>query len=477
MTLLKDLLANLRAGARLAFLRPVRRRDFRVTTDQILILLALSVLLSAAGEYLRAEPGATLSGNGVLYYGSYLLAGVLSLLLLARVFGRVVLLAPLLVVLAAAGLWLSLVTLAGLAALDQWQVPLDGTAMDLWTGIALLVAIALVLIWMIVLTTRTLGLIFQLSLGKAVGATLCYGALFMGLIMALPKAPLWVGPAPPEVVAGEDHGESFDWSPYQALDQERITYRQGELLAQTAGALSPERPGLADLYFIGFGGHAYQDVFMKEVMSVRALFDQRFDTEGRSLALINNTKTVDFLPLANQHNLSAALDAVAGQMNPEEDVLFLFLTSHGSEDHFLSTDFWPFGHNSLSAERLDAMLDAAGIKWRVLIVSACFSGGFVEPLKDPHSLIVTASRADRNSFGCGHLNDFTYFGKAYFDEQLRRQTSFVAAYHDAVEAIAARELGDDLTPSEPQMYVGQAVAGKLLELDERLAAQAEVHTE
>ena len=216
---------------------------------------------------------------------------------------------------------------------------------------------------------------------------------------------------------------------------------------------------------------------MKEVLSVRALFDTRFDTQGRSVALINNLKTVDFLPLANQHNLAEALKAVAGRMNTEEDVLFLFLTSHGSEDHRLSTDFWPFGLNDLSAERLDGMLDASGIKWRVVVVSACYSGGFIEPLQDEHSLILTASRADRNSFGCAHLNDFTYFGQAYFDEQLRRQTSFVAAFHDAAEAIAAREQDEGLTPSEPQIFLGQAMAGKLAELESRLERLAEVHTE
>ena len=268
-----------------------------------------------------------------------------------------------------------------------------------------------------------------------------------------------------------------DWSAYQALDQERVYYRQQGLMDQTVGALAAERSAVADLYLVGYGGHAYQDVFMKEVLSVRALFDRRFDTQGRSVALVNNLKTVDFLPLANQHNLAEALGAVAERMNTEEDVLFLFLTSHGSEDHRLSTDFWPFGLNDLSAERLDALLDASGIKWRIVVVSACYSGGFIAPLQDDNSLILTASRADRNSFGCGHLNDFTYFGQAYFDQQLRRQTSFVDAFHDAVDAIAARELDEDLTSSEPQIFVGRAMAGKLIELESRLAPLAEVHTE
>ena len=285
----------------------------------------------------------------------------------------------------------------------------------------------------------------------------------------------------PEVEATEDVpqavDESFDWSPYQALDLERIYYGQRNLMAVATSALEAERPGLADLYFIGYGGHAYQDVFMKEVLSVRALFDGRFDTRGRSLALVNNLRTVEFLPLANQHNLAAALEAVAARMNSEEDVLFLFLTSHGSEDHRLSNAFWPLGLDDLPAERLDALLDASGIKWRIVVVSACYSGGFIEPLQDAHSLILTAARADRNSFGCDHLNDFTYFGQAYFDEELRRQTDFVAAFHDAAASITAREEAEGLISSEPQIFIGAAMAAKLTELETRLAPLAEATSE
>ena len=65
------------------------------------------------------------------------------------------------------------------------------------------------------------------------------------------------------------------------------------------------------------------------------------------------------------------------------------------------------------------MLDDAGIRNRVIVVSSCYSGTFVDALRDDDTLVMTASAKDRNSFGCSNEADFTYFGKAYFDEALR----------------------------------------------------------
>ena len=145
------------------------------------------------------------------------------------------------------------------------------------------------------------------------------------------------------------------------------------------------------------------------------------------------------------------------RMSPEEDVLFLFLTSHGDKGGRFSLSFWPLRLNDLTAADLKAMLDDAGIRHRVIVVSACYSGGFIDALRDDDSLILTASAADRNSFGCGNEAEFTYFGKAYFDEALRTTDSFSEAFDRALPLIAEREKKDDYKPSEPQRYVGARI--------------------
>ena len=107
------------------------------------------------------------------------------------------------------------------------------------------------------------------------------------------------------------------------------------------------------------------------------------------------------------------------------------------------------------------MLQEARIKYKVVIVSACYSGGYIAPLKDPYTMVITSSRADRTSFGCDNKSEFTYFGEAFFQEALNRTTSLVEAFEIAKRAIAERERAGGLTPSEPQIHVGDAIREKL----------------
>jgi hypothetical protein len=155
-------------------------------------------------------------------------------------------------------------------------------------------------------------------------------------------------------------------------------------------------------------------------------------------------------------------------MDRDEDVLVLFLTSHGSESHRFSLELWPLRFKELDPAALRALLDASGIRNRVVIVSACYSGGFIAPLKDEHTAVITASAADRNSFGCSNEAQWTYFGKAYFDEALRGTYSFTQAFENAKPVIAARERADGYDPSDPQMAVGGAIAGTLEALERQL---------
>jgi hypothetical protein len=253
----------------------------------------------------------------------------------------------------------------------------------------------------------------------------------------------------------------------QGVNVEQVYYAQYRLIAKATRGLAPQRPGVADLYFIGFAGDATQDVFLREIRSVRGLFDERFDTRGRAVTLVNNPATVATEPLASTHNLLAALAQVSARMDPEEDVLFLYLTTHGTPG-VLAVEFPPLQLNSLTVWNLKKMLDDAGIKWRVIVISACYSGSFIRPLQTETSLIVTASRADRVSFGCSHENDFTYFGRAYFNEALRRTYSFVDAHADASKRVGQWESTEELKPSLPQIHVGAAIRPKLAEIEARL---------
>ena len=244
------------------------------------------------------------------------------------------------------------------------------------------------------------------------------------------------------------------------LDAEAILHSQHNMLRKHLAALEAPHDDRPALFFLGMAPYSAQDVFKREVASVKSLFETRFGTAGRSLVLVNHRETVGDLPLASMSNLDEALQHIGGLMRRDRDVLVLFLTTHGSPGT-LSVSFPSFPFNDIAPERLRAALDKAGIDNRVLVISACHAGSFIPALQTETSLLVTAARSDRTSFGCSNENEWTYFGDAYFNHALRNGTSFVDAFATAADLIAAWEKRDGLTPSEPQIFVGANIQAKL----------------
>jgi hypothetical protein len=194
---------------------------------------------------------------------------------------------------------------------------------------------------------------------------------------------------------------------------------------------------------------------------VRQEFDERFGSAGHSIALVSSQDALEEFPIASATNLSRALARVGERMNADEDTLFLFLSAHGYRDHRLSAVQPPLELAPLTPTALARMLQDAGIKWRVIVVSACYSGGFIEPLRDDNTIVITASSAERSSFGCEAGRDFTYFGEAYFRDALSRTRSFTQAFELAKAGVTEREAKEKLEPSLPQMWVGRAIGERL----------------
>src|SRR6266516_2107610 len=252
---------------------------------------------------------------------------------------------------------------------------------------------------------------------------------------------------------------------------EDVLIKQPQLLYEALTELEDERPGITDLYFVGFAPYAAEDVFRKDIEVAHDLFDDRFDTDGRSVVLINNPRTMLDVPFATVSNLRATLSEIGDLINPDEDVVMVYLTSHGTRDHKLSIEFPPLQLDGLAPATLKQLLDDAHIKWRIIVVSACYSGGFIEPLKNDYTLIMTASAADRTSFGCGSESEATYFGDALFQHALRFEDSFVKAFEQAKQRIAERERTEKRESSNPQIFVGDKMAAKLPRLEAELRAR------
>ena len=323
------------------------------------------------------------------------------------------------------------------------------------------------LCWHLAIVLRVVLMLFSVTIWKSILIMSVYIIFNLAPWLALPNQPLWIASYSPD-----DMKEARDRI---HIDLEALFYNQPGLLEQRLGMLLPQRPGIIDLYFLGVAGYSNEDVFMNEAMLAKKLFDERFGTKGRSVLLVNNQQTFADLPMANNHNLVSVLKRIGQAMDVEEDVLFLFLTSHGEEDKGLSIRIGRNSFNKISPSSLASALDRSGIKWRIIVVSACYSGAFIGPLKNPWTLVITASRHDRNSFGCGHDGDFTYFGQAYFGEALHDNYSFTNAFEVARSRIEAREGEESLTPSLPQMAAGDEIKKVLAVLGEQWRKQDETY--
>jgi hypothetical protein len=242
-----------------------------------------------------------------------------------------------------------------------------------------------------------------------------------------------------------------------------VRERDRLLLEDTLAKLAPQRPNAPDLYVVGFAGDSEEDVFRNEVRYLETLMAQRFGARDRVVALINHRDSLmkQPRPLATLQNLRTTLAAIGKRMDADQDVLLLFMTMHGTPGHELLLQMAPGYVDMIDPQELREALDDAGIRNRVVVISACFSGGFVPALENDDTLILTAARKNRPSFGCGSESNVTYFGRAWLVEGLNETTDFVAAFEGARERITTREKAQDFKPSFPQIDIGKNIQSRL----------------
>ncbi|SDD18048.1 Peptidase C13 family protein [Variovorax sp. CF079] len=257
--------------------------------------------------------------------------------------------------------------------------------------------------------------------------------------------------------------------PRLQLTQETFEEQQAVWQRAVAG-LAPRPDGESHVYGLVFAPYASEDVFLRESAMVATLLEERFDAKGRVLRLVNHATTTQELPWATPLNLRRAVEALAARMDRERDVLVLYMTSHGARDFKLAATHWPLTVPWLTPQEVREALDAAGIRHRVIAISACYSGGWIEPLATEDSLIMTAADAEHTSYGCGRLSELTFFGRAVFNEELRKSHSFEAAFAAGVPVIRQREIdaGKDDGFSNPQIQVGEGIRPVLERLAKRL---------
>lgn len=129
-----------------------------------------------------------------------------------------------------------------------------------------------------------------------------------------------------------------------------------------------------------------------------------------------------------------------------------YLTSHGAPEGAVLDE------NILPPQLLAAVIDdACPSRPSIVVISACFSGVFVQPLQRGDRMILTAARPDRTSFGCSEDDKYPYFDDCFLSSAPTAHD--FAALGRAVQAcVAQRERDTGAKPaSEPQLWIGPSL--------------------
>jgi hypothetical protein len=239
-------------------------------------------------------------------------------------------------------------------------------------------------------------------------------------------------------------------------------------------ALQPQRRGTIDVYVISVALDS-DPVFAREAREAGKVLSRRYAAEGRTITLAGPDGRSAGLPKGSLTSLTVALARVAEVMDPAEDVLVLYTTSHGAPEG-LAYHEGDIGYGLLAPSRLGVVMGELGIKRRVLMLSACFTGVFVPFMAGPDTAIVTAASSDRTSFGCQAENDWTFFGDALINNALRKPQSFTSAVDEARRSISTWENQSALQPSLPQVVIGERAKVWLAALEARIPPGASTPT-
>ena len=162
-------------------------------------------------------------------------------------------------------------------------------------------------------------------------------------------------------------------------------------------ALEPGRPGIADLYLVAAGLYAREDVFMKEVkMHRERCFASDSTRTGAPSSSSTIPKTIDAYPAGEPDQPCVPrLRRVGELMNTgRRRAGALPVVPRIGEPRARRRLLAACALDPIDPPALKSALDEAGIRWKIVVVSACYSGGFVEPLKDELTMVITASSAD-----------------------------------------------------------------------------------
>jgi hypothetical protein len=401
--------------------------------------LILNLLIWAGLDTLHAETGSELRLDGLYGWSFYLLMGLFGCGLVARAYCRQA---------DTRSLLIPTLAVSPYVLIAFWLLT-DLTWVDSRPALELVAAV----LYLILLGVRVIQAAYETARPKAVVVAIILIIVAPVSLRALDlDTRLWLTDDVEEEQDEDDSGT------------EALLYDQPSRIATAVEHMAPRNPDAVNVFFLGFAGDGEQSIFKREALFAESVFADHFSSDDHAVELINDNDDRDSYPIASVSGLQQALKLMASHMDPQQDVLVLTLTSHGSSDG-LAVINGSLPLVQLSPVELRHALDEAGIRWRIIVVSACYSGVFLDALKGDNTLVVTAADAEHSSFGCDDERELTYFGEAFLKDSIPNTPTLEEAFKKASSLIQKRETSEHKTRSNPQMAMGASMREKLAGLE------------
>ncbi|MBT2186202.1 C13 family peptidase [Sphingobium nicotianae] len=233
---------------------------------------------------------------------------------------------------------------------------------------------------------------------------------------------------------------------------------QDRLVRDCLAQIPPRATDHPNVYAVAIAPLGTQALFSREARTALQKLAAKYGGTARGGVLLSNgAADLMQVPLATPENMAQIFDDIGSRMaGSPDDVLIVYLTSHGRPDAAVATALpGNVPLIALSADTLGATLDRAHIRRRVIILSACFAGSWIPRLTSDDTIVIAAARPDRTSFGCDDRRELTYFGEAFLTGPLARGASLAESFDGARKMVTQWETAQKLLPSEPQMFVGR----------------------
>ena len=114
-------------------------------------------------------------------------------------------------------------------------------------------------------------------------------------------------------------------------------------------------------------------------------------------------------------------------------------------------------HRLSERELLAAVGRFPSVRHRFIVISSCYSGGFVNDLAGPDTVVMTAAAGTVMSYGCGNDSQITNFSRAFYVRAWTDSRPLMQAARAAAQYVHEDETRSGRKHSYPQLSIGASM--------------------